>query len=304
MLKRHLCDARFELEIEVKGPVLIKSGEAGFATGPDMSFVRSNAYGGETPLPYLPGTSLKGVIRSQVERIARTLSAPETTAVCLPYSFDNGPEQSCGKRFDKKTPKPQVYRGECLACRMFGSLEFKGRVNIDDAYAVDPGKLRLEVRDGVAIDRKTGGAAAKYDLEVLTAGTFKTTILANNFELWQLGALGLVLADLWDERIRFGLGTSRGLGHVRGEIKKAEIRYSAKHDETLVGIERLVSAAEKDQYGLFSSGNPGMKLPQGIAQGIWKLHHIERTDLDSVFDAGRNEFVSFMDSYRWNGGRA
>ena len=305
MRKRMLCDARFDLSIEAKGPLLIKSGDAGLL-GPDMSFVRTLGYDGETPRPYIPGTSLKGVFRSQVERIARTLRA-DATPVCLPYALkerEAGPELSCGKRFHKKTPRDEVYRKECLACRMFGSLEFKGRVYIDDAYSPEPHKLKIEVRDGVAIDRKTGGAAgpAKYDLEVLTHGTFTTTVSLENFESWQVGAIGLVLRDLVDERIRLGMGTSRGLGHVKGSITGAQFRYPATHDARFVGIADLVSKEERDRYGLFSSGVQAPKLPDPELVGIWHRHRLGVDELDRVLDAGRDEFVSFMKQYKWDGG--
>lgn len=304
MRKRMLCDARFRLEIDVLGPLLIKAGEAGLS-GPDMAFVRTYGYGDEVAHPYLPGTSLKGVFRSHAERIARTLR-PEPVPVCLPYEFDSsaGAEQSCGKRYDKETPRHEVYRGECLACRTFGSLEFKGRVFIDDAYADDPKKLKLEVRDGVAIDRKTGGSAkgAKYDLEVLTAGTFATTITLDNFEAWQLGLVGLVLADLEDERLRLGTGTSRGLGHVRGRITSAELRYPARHDGRFVGIGSLATADERDRYNLFA-GASSPKLPPGERSGIWSVHRLEGEALRSVFDAGRDELNAFFEQYRWVGGR-
>jgi CRISPR-associated RAMP protein (TIGR02581 family) len=305
MLKRLLCDARFSLDIEVKGPLLIKAGDGGLV-GPDMSFVRTHAYGKETMHPYLPGPSLKGVFRSHLERIARTLRG-DITPVCLPYLFEPGsPECSCGKRFDKKTARPEVYRKQCLACRMLGSLEFKGRVAIDDAYSPDPAGIRLEVRDGVAIDRKTGGAAprAKYDLEVVTAGVFRTSILMTNFEAWQLGALGLVLTDLVDERLRFGTGTSRGLGHVKGTVTAAELRYPATHDGRFVGIERLADEATRRDYGLFAAPGEAPTLPAAEQVGIWNVHRLEADAIKPVMDAGRDQFVAFMKTYQWNGGAA
>ena len=142
MRKRLLCEANFDLEIEVRGPLLIKSGVATLE-GASMSPVLSYKYG-DPPRPYIPGTSLKGVLRSHVERIARSLQA-EPIPVCLPYEKE-GPEQSCGLRFNDKVPKPEVYRRSCLACKLFGSLQFRGRTLFNDAYAPDPKTIRTEVR--------------------------------------------------------------------------------------------------------------------------------------------------------------
>ena len=302
MRKKMLCDARFEIEIDVRGPVLIKSGEAGLV-GPDMAFVRSYAYGQDEPAPFLPGTSLKGVFRSHVERIARTLK-PGCTPVCLPYDFQRGPEQSCGQRFERGTPKTRIYREQCLACRLFGSLAFKGRMFLSDGYANDPSRLVIEQRDGVAIDRKTGGSAngALYDLQVLTRGTFTTTLILDNFESWQLGALALVLLDLADERVRIGTGTSRGLGRVRGQIVSAELRYPPGHDGRFCGIERLASADEIRDYGLFRSERVHGELGESAQRGIWNCYHLDETARISVFDAARDDFLRYLEAYRWDGG--
>jgi CRISPR-associated RAMP protein (TIGR02581 family) len=299
MRKKMLCDARFQLEIEIKGPTLIKSGEGGLS-GPDMAFVRTYAYGDQEPQAYLPGTSLKGIFRSHIERLARTLAKTETP-VCLPYQLvGDGPELSCGKRLDK-LPKPEAYKKQCLACQMFGSLQFKGRTFIADAYATDVKQLRYEIRDGVAIDRKTGGAAAKYDLEVLTRGTFRTSVVLDNFESWQIGALGLVLQDLKDERLRLGMGTSRGLGHVQGKITTAELRYPMKHDGSFCGIASLASSEERKSYGL-AGGKSDADLPEPEHTGIWKNYRVETNGIQKLFDAARDEFFAFLESYRWNGG--
>ncbi|MBI5526471.1 MAG: CRISPR-associated RAMP protein [Deltaproteobacteria bacterium] len=302
MRKQFICDARFALTIETRGPVLIKAGESG-VTGPDMAFVRTYGYGLDKAYPYLPGSSLKGVFRSYVEQIARTLK-PNTVPVCLPYNFERGQEQSCGKRFNKQTPRPEVYRKECLACRMFGSLEFKGRVLIDDAYSPAPRDIVEEVRDGVAIDRKTGGAAnkVKYDLEVVTRGLFKTSVTIENFETWQLGAMWLVLSDLKDERIRIGMGTSRGLGHVKGTVESLALRYHSKHNGRLAGIERLGGVDVGRDYGLFSSGKELPNLGQHVAEGLWNVHRIEGEAIGPVMSSARDEFVAFIEKYRWNGG--
>ena len=79
----------------------------------------------------------------------------------------------------------------------------------------------IEHRDGIAIDRLTGGTGggAKFDLEVVTEGTtFSTDIHLRNFEIWQLGMLFVIIQDMGDELIRIGSGRSRGLGKVKASI--------------------------------------------------------------------------------------
>ena len=79
MMRKWLCQADVAVHLEPVDPVLIKSGYATL-DGPDMVPVQTLRDGKETY--YFPGTSLKGVLRSHFERIARTL---RKGSVCLPY---------------------------------------------------------------------------------------------------------------------------------------------------------------------------------------------------------------------------
>src|SRR3954451_16080633 len=79
MMRKWLCQADVTVHLEPVDPVLIKSGYATL-DGPDMVPVQTLRDGKETY--YFPGTSLKGVLRSHFERIARTL---REGSVCLPY---------------------------------------------------------------------------------------------------------------------------------------------------------------------------------------------------------------------------
>src|SRR5438552_2815083 len=79
MMRKWLCQADVAVLLEPVDPVLIKSGTATL-DGPDMVPVQTLRDGKETY--YFPGSSLKGVLRSHFERIARTL---REGSVCLPY---------------------------------------------------------------------------------------------------------------------------------------------------------------------------------------------------------------------------
>lgn len=298
MRKRHLCDAKFRLKIEVKGPVLIKASEAQLS-GPDMTFVKTYAYDGEAGA-YLPGTSLKGVFRSHAERLVRSLAKGEHP-VCLPYDFKPGSEQSCGKKLAKTEGTHEVYKQECPACKLFGSLKYKGRIFINDAYAEDIKTLKYETRDGVAIDRVTGGAAAGalYDFQVLTRGVFETDILLDNFESWQLGLISLIFDDFKDERMRLGMGTSRGLGHVKGTVISAKLRYPRTHDDKFCGIGTLSREKERKMYGL-ASDRKQLKLKKTDSSGIWNIYSLkddkddDDTKLKSVFKEAREDLFNAL----------
>jgi len=122
-------------------------------------------------------------LRSQAERITRTL---KPGGACNPF-------EGCGREMDHRQPQnPQeAYRRSCPICRLFGSTHYGGRLATTDAYAVGP-VPRPQQRDGVGIDRFTGGSyqGAKFDLEVIVGGTFEARLHLRNYELWQLGLVG------------------------------------------------------------------------------------------------------------------
>ncbi len=191
MLKKLVNEACFSLTLTTTGPLLIRSGTPTISAGrnPDMTPVLTYR-NGERQV-YIPGTSLKGVFRSHLEKIGRTVVTVKTRGICDPFN-DNS---FCGDKLqkvkdreykDKAFPTDLAYRQSCPICRLFGSTAYTGRISIDDAYLpenqISP---RPEPRDGVGIDRFTGGAADKklFNLEAVPSGVnFETQVYLRNFE--------------------------------------------------------------------------------------------------------------------------
>ena len=44
------------------------------------------------------------------------------------------------------------------------------------------------------------------------------------------------------------------------------------------------------------------KLPEPKPDGLWNLYKIEGEKLDEVMSTARDEFISYMKQYKWNGG--
>lgn len=302
MLKQLVNHALVQLRIEPLDPLLIKTGQATVG-GTDMSFVRT--YRNNRSEPFLPGSSLKGVVRSYCEKICRTLrTAP--VPVCLPYMEErhaNTEEEraqlSCGHFMDKVSSW-QAYAISCPACRLFGSLKFSGRCSISDAYVV--GNFIEEKRDGVAIDRVSGGAAprAKYDLQVLVKGTFDATLDVRNFERWQIGLLGLALADMEDGLVRLGSGKSRGLGRFKAQIQNLTVFYYGKPVERLVGLGALCSEDECQRYGFAPERGNGLApaLPAAKQSGL--RHAYDLTDAwKDHFEPGVEDLAAYVAEVQW-----
>ena len=308
MLRNWLCQADAAIEIEPVDPVLVKSGYAAL-DGTDMAPV-STFRNGER-VYYLPGTSLKGVLRSHLERIARTL---QPGSVCLPYhdSRRNIPvpveaeqeSDGCGYRSrDGSDTAAAKYADSCAACRLFGSLKFAGRFSIGDAYPLPDHRPFVESRNGVGIDRFTGGTVrgVLFDLQALVGGRFAADIRLTNFELWQLAGLKLLLDDLADELIAVGSGRSRGLGRVRGAVKSFRLTYlrTARTADSLAGIGELAAPRERKAYRLHEwAPESSIGLPSGAAQGLRQQY-----DLDADWPQLLQPLVPAFEAFlQWHGG--
>lgn len=240
---------RLRLQLEPRSGFLIKASTRGenllHPERPDLQAMRTRlADGNETV--FIPGSSLKGVVRASAERVLRSL-APEhgERLACDPLHHAGDCQKAAsrlgddiaGRRTgaDEAHPMAAVHRMLCLACRTFGSQALASRVRLEDAIPPDADALglanRTEVRAGVSIDRRTGGPARGklFESEVVTGGTFQTQIHLDNVQLWQVALLGFVLEDLDAGLIRLGSAKTRGLGAFRvhlGELHWRQVGQS------------------------------------------------------------------------------
>ena len=249
MHKRMVNQAKIEITISPVGPLLIKASDQGAdPTKPDMEFVETY-YAGDRSV-YLPGSSLKGAIRAHCERIVRTIGGKVRT--CDPTKS----KTKCKDLAEKNSAT--LYKETCTICQIFGSTNISARANITDAYLVDPSEIKLEERNGVAIDRIFGSAVpgALFNFQVLTAGTFTTTINLKNFTTPQLALIALAIRDFDEQRVGIGFAKSRGLGQVNMKVNKVEIHYPT-------------AVVENGQVRML--GNPVAPFNKNVVAGAGKL---------------------------------
>jgi CRISPR-associated RAMP protein (TIGR02581 family) len=233
MHKKFVNHCTIDLTIIPDGPILIKSGKEGAdPTNPDMAFVETFHQGGLSI--YLPGSSLKGAIRAHAERIVRTVGSEERLSGDDQQLWANNPLKKDSyldnfKEQNKSDPNigAKLYKLSSFTDQIFGNTSIASRIRIEDAHPVDIKQLRLEERNGVAIDRVFGSTipGALFNYQVCTAGEFKTKIHLKNFTLAQLGLIGLVLRDLNDGWFGLGFAKSRGLGTVQVKYNSAVVQY-------------------------------------------------------------------------------
>ncbi len=158
----------------------------------------------------IPGASLKGVFRSNLEAILRMSGlhvCDSTNSTCGSSSRDSSNEK--------------LYKDieqSCEVCSLFGSQSISSHIYISDAIRRgEPGESFTSTRDGVMLRRDTENAAGgrKYDFEVVNPGTvFAGEILLENVDDYQVGYVLMILDLVNQGFIRLGGKKSAGLGRV------------------------------------------------------------------------------------------
>lgn len=211
---------------------------------------------GHTPLlnvdgkPLLHATSIRGAFRSQAEKIVRTIGNEK----CACYLNDRGERASC-LAIESIDALPDL----CPTCQIFGAAGWKAAIQFSDFLAIDSiREENLFQQEFVAIDRFTGGGAEakKFNARSMDRPTLHGTITIDLARLknvadngWPLGLLVLVLRDLIEGDVRFGLGSAKGYGTARLTIEGLRLPdWDICPSIFKIGISH-------DQWGLLSAAN-------------------------------------------------
>ncbi len=178
--------------------------------------------------PFIPGASLRGVVRSQVERIVRALEPipGNGRGACNPVvekewcitddDMKKLREQAKGRNGADRWLAEQVWDRSCRACRVFGNTWLASRVRIADLSLCEGSDGRIERRDGVSIHREKETVQNKYDFETVPGGTaFDLRVTLENLTPAERGLVWLGLRELGDGHVLLGGFKGRGLGCVQ-----------------------------------------------------------------------------------------
>lgn len=179
--------------------------------------------------PVMPGSGIRGVLRSHAEKIARTLATnisnkdnyPTETFLricpaCNPLQDNaNLPLAKCSEINQLEQGAKPTEKDLCLACQLFGNAQSGSRLRIADAPL--EGEPIWKAIDFLAIDRFTGGGlnGAKFDAVALWRPTFHVRIFLEKPEEWELGWMAHVIRDLQEGRLPFGFGPAKGFGQAK-----------------------------------------------------------------------------------------
>ncbi|NHV97926.1 MAG: CRISPR-associated RAMP protein [Thaumarchaeota archaeon] len=197
--------------------------------------------------PYIPGSSLKGVFRTNAglllsikdskikpcDGLARSTCVDrDDLGVFIEKMLREGRAEEAMKSFFEKA---------CLLCKVFGAPYYAGRVSFSDAYPIQP--YTIGTRTGISIDRKTGSVykGALYTVEYIELGAvFSFKLYARNLPNYVLGMLAATIRRINEGEAKIGGFKSRGFGKVRIEKLKIMNRDSGSKELKLPSLEEGV----------------------------------------------------------------
>jgi len=199
---------RIDAELINEEPLSIGAGKGAPIGSIDNPIVRMNG------LPYIPSSSIKGVLRSEAEKYAKARGWFTCDVVSNP-SYE---EEMKGQLKEKYEP--------CIVCRIFGGTTIASHITVLNARLMDGGKV--EIRTCVAICRTTGGQypGRLFDVEYIAPyNRFKWGLIIEGYDIVRGDGDEVDLINYLVKKFitdGFWIGGRRSIGHglVKMNIKK------------------------------------------------------------------------------------
>ncbi len=244
---------RFEAKIINDEPLRVGAGKATSTFEPvDLTVVKIfnpkiNKY-----VPFIPGSSWKGVFRAHAVRIAKSHGldkvcegVPQST--CLTGNEFHEYER---KGIDEKTKIELIMQGSirsCLLCLVFGTPSILSHIVFHDSMPIE--EPILGYRTMVAISRRTGAASprALYAVEYIEPGSrFTFTMEAINLPNYVIGLLMTIIEHLNLGLVKVGGMKTRGFGKIHFEDIKLNVLAIHKEYGIVDGVLRALDPIDKD----------------------------------------------------------
>jgi CRISPR-associated RAMP protein (TIGR02581 family) len=222
-------NSRYTLTCELTSEEGLHIGSGHVGRDTDAPFIR------EGEEPFLPGSSMRGAMRSLVERFALALFPNRSCTMFVDCDADVCWAGNPDKRKEMEKDTAAMVKAHasghlriCPVCQLFGSPLMAARLKVGDARQTMAQKRQPVVRDGVGIDRDTETAKAqiKYDFEVLDRGVaFQMQMVLENATPADFALLYILLSEM-KRGINVGGKKNRGLGTV--QLKSYRVEYFDK----------------------------------------------------------------------------
>lgn len=200
---------RIEGELVNETPLRIGVGrEPPLGASVDLAVYRVN------DVPRIPGSSLKGTLRSLAEPLAESIGVP----VHSPWDKEKIEQEAKNLDF-------------CPICGIFGSTEIASHVRVYDAYP--SARARIFIKTGISIDREFGAArpGALFTEECVVPNTvwlFKMDVLNITFlpEPDKEDIRARLLKELFDYLVNLGMSIGARKSVGGGFVKLRKIKWT------------------------------------------------------------------------------
>jgi CRISPR-associated RAMP protein (TIGR02581 family) len=283
----------FEGYLVAESPLRIGVGrESPLGSAVDLAVLRVNLNG--KLVPYIPGSSLKGVFRSTAIQLANrkglTVCSGLSKGTCMDREYLEFGGMTLLKKIQEEMSERNVgaaitlfHEKACLLCKVFGAPSFTGHAEFNDSYPINENGEVLDapvgVRTGIAINRRTGAVhmGALYQVEYVEPGArFRFSIRTTNLPNYALGLLAKILRMVNEGWVRVGGFKTRGFGELRVD----GLRFAAS-GPTVQGS-KLLAVDEKDKEvdlsGDISSTQRGL---EASGENAWRV----LAKLEEVWDS-------------------
>jgi len=201
----------------------------------DQPLLRRRIFAGKGGEPYIPGSSMKGVLRTASLIVASGSGLPLHSALFGDWcgaevadAADAG-NYTFLRNIIYKSEGPsvmyEVLRSFCPTCLLYGGPGLAGRLQVSDFDVDNNVGWRIGRRTSVAINRRTGSAAKgrlfSYEY-VEPNAVFRGQLRIVNAPTWLLSFLAASLMLLDEGVVKVGGFKSRGMGRVK--IKEDDVR--------------------------------------------------------------------------------
>jgi CRISPR-associated protein Csm3 len=256
--------------------------ESPLGSAVDLAVLRVNLNG--KLVPYIPGSSLKGVFRSTAIQLANrkglTVCSGLSKGTCMDLRYPEFDGKTLLEKIQEEIRNRNYRRAielfhekACLLCKVFGAPSFTGHSEFNDSYPInekgDVQDAPVGVRTGIAINRRTGAVhmGALYQVEYVEPGArFRFSIRTTNLPNYALGLLAKILRMVNEGWVRVGGFKTRGFGELRVE----GLRFAA-YGLTVQGS-KLLAVDEKDKEvdlsGDISSTQRGL---EASGENAWRV---------------------------------
>jgi len=245
---------------------------------------------GKGEVPFIPGSSLKGLFRAYFDTVIRSLSgytcAGSGGSTCMTQQVNFHGEidkleriaRRLSRRMDFNNLVQLLWENLCLPCKVFGSQSYKSKIVFYDSYPTKD--VRVGVKTGIAIDRRTGTAMhrALYQVEYVEPGSeFSFHVKLLDVPNYVLGLFAQGLFELNAGRLKIGGFKTRGFGWVElGDLKITIVFYGDVGGG--ISDNKLILNAMDDIDKEYNSGfNVSVEQTNGITgvtvegENAWRL---------------------------------